>query len=259
MPRRDPASPKSSVEEIRRRFDADVDRFADVATGQTATMDARLSLDLVVDAAAAIDPGARHVLDLGCGAGNYSLALLERLPGLDVTLVDLSAPMLERAATRVGAATSGHVTTLQADVRDVDLPASSFDVVLAAAVFHHLREAQEWRSVFEACHRWLTPGGSLWIVDLVAHGDPHVQALMWARYGAYLVGLKDERYRDEVFAYVEREDSPRPLVEQLDLLRAVGFERVDVLHKVACFAAFGAVKPGVRSTAGSRPAVARDS
>ncbi len=239
-------TPKSTVDEIRRRFDADVERFADVTTGQTATMDARLSLDLVTDAAAAIDPRARHVLDIGCGAGNYSLALLERLPDLDVTLIDLSAPMLERAAERVGAATSGRVTTLQADVRDVDLATSSFDVVLAAAVFHHLREASEWRRVFDACFRWLTPGGSLWIVDLIAHGDPHVQALMWERYGAYLVGLKGERYRDEVFAYVEREDSPRPLVEQLDLLRAVGFERIEVLHKVALFAAFGAVKPGVR-------------
>ncbi len=243
MQRPDPGNPKSTVDEIRRRFDADVDRFADAATGQTATMDARLSMDLVADAAAAVDPDARHVLDIGCGAGNYSLALLARLPDLDVTLVDLSAPMLERAGARVSAATSGRVTTIQADIRELDLPASSFDVVLAAAVFHHLREAEEWRRVFDACFRSLTPGGSLWIVDLVAHGTPQVEALMWARYGAYLVELRDEAYRDEVFAYVEREDSPRPLVEQLDLLRTVGFERVDVLHKRACFAAFGAVKP----------------
>jgi tRNA (cmo5U34)-methyltransferase len=41
---------------------------------------------------------------------------------------------------------------------------------------------------------------------------------------------------------VEREDTPRPLVFQLDLLRRVGFTDVDVLHKNGCFAAFGAVK-----------------
>ena len=40
---------------------------------------------------------ARQVLDVGCGAGNYTLKLLERLPNLDVTLIDLSLPMLERA------------------------------------------------------------------------------------------------------------------------------------------------------------------
>ena len=45
-----------------------------------------------------------------------------------------------------------------------------------------------------------------------------------------------------VFAYVEKEDTPRPLVYQLDLLRRVGFAQVEVLHKHVYFAAFGAVK-----------------
>jgi tRNA (cmo5U34)-methyltransferase len=44
------------------------------------------------------------------------------------------------------------------------------------------------------------------------------------------------------FAYVEKEDTPRPLLFQLDLLRQVGFGQVEVLHKRVCFAAFGAVK-----------------
>jgi tRNA (cmo5U34)-methyltransferase len=47
-----------------------------------------------------------------------------------------------------------------------------------------------------------------------------------------------------VFAYIEKEDSPRPLTYQLDLLRRVGFSGVDVVHKNSCFAAFGGVKGG---------------
>ena len=66
---------------------------------------------------------------------------------------------------------------------------------------------------------------------------------MRRRYGEYLTRLKDEAYRDQVFAYVEKEDTPRPLAYQLDLLRRVGFEGIDVLHKNVCFAAFGGVKP----------------
>jgi tRNA (cmo5U34)-methyltransferase len=96
--------------------------------------------------------------------------------------------------------------------------------------------------VFTQFHRALRPGGSIWIADLVSHSLPAVQAMMWRRYGEYLVSLKGERYRDDVFAYVAREDTPRPLDFQLDLLRRVGFARVDVLHKHSCFAAFGAVK-----------------
>ena len=39
---------KSTVEEIRQRFDADVERFANLETGQSATVDAPLAMDLIV-------------------------------------------------------------------------------------------------------------------------------------------------------------------------------------------------------------------
>ncbi|HEX8778898.1 MAG TPA: class I SAM-dependent methyltransferase [Rhodanobacter sp.] len=233
---------KSTVEEIRQRFDADVERFSNLETGQSATVDAPLAMALVAEAAAATTPHARHALDVGCGAGNYTLKLLQRLPNLDATLIDLSQPMLDRARERVGRATAGRITTLQADIREVQLPDEGFDIVLAAAVLHHLRADQEWRDVFAAFHRALRPGGSLWVFDLVESSIPAVGRLMRQRYGEYPTRLKDESYRDQVFAYVEKEDTPRPLLFQLDLLRQVGFAQVEVLHKNLCFAAFGAVK-----------------
>src|SRR5690242_8675881 len=233
---------KSTVEEIRRRFDADVERFSNLETGQSATVDAPLAMALVAGAAAASTPHARHVLDVGCGAGNYTLKLLERLPNLDATLIDLSQPMLDRASERVGRATAGRITTIRGDIREVELPERQFDIVLAAAVLHHLRTEEEWRRVFTAFHRALRPGGSVWVFDLVESSIPAVGQLMRRRYGEYLTRLKDEAYRDHVFAYVEKEDSPRPLLFQLDLLRQVGFSQVEVLHKNVCFAAFGAVR-----------------
>ena len=66
--------------------------------------------------------------------------------------------------------------------------------------------------------------------------------MMWDRYGDYLTKLKNEAYRDQVFAYIAREDSPKPLMYQLDLLRRVGLQDVDVLHKNGGFAAFGGRK-----------------
>jgi len=233
---------KSSVDEIRARFDADVERFSNLDTGQSATVDAPLAMDLVAAAAAATTSHARRLLDVGCGAGNYSLRLLQHLPNIDVTLVDLSRPMLDRARQRVGAVTTGVISTLQGDVRDLDLGQQQFDIILAAAVLHHLRDDTEWQSVFRAFHAALRPGGSLWIFDLIQSSIPAVQQLMWRRYGDYLSGLKDESYRDHVFAYVEREDTPRPLLYQLDLLRSVGFSQVEVLHKNVCFAAFGGLR-----------------
>lgn len=261
---------KSTVDEIRARFDADVERFSSLQTGQSATMDAVLAMDLVAEAAVVTTLGTTRILDVGCGAGNYTLKVLERLgarsgagnvdqlsaesgaalraepmcfaPACSVTLVDLSGAMLQRAVERVGAATSGEVTAIQGDIREIELEVGTFDVILAAAVLHHLREEAEWRAVFSKFFAALRPGGSIWIFDLVESAIPAVQTMMWRRYGEYLTAFKGEEYRDHVLAYVEKEDSPRSVGFQLEMLRAVGFGVMEVLHKNGPFAAFGAVK-----------------
>ena len=131
---------KSTVEQIRQRFDNDVERFSNLETGQSATIDAPLVLDLITAVAAATNPQATRVLDIGCGAGNYTVKLLQRLPDLNVTLIDLSKPMLDRALQRLGPLTTGNIAALQGDIRHIVLEPDSFDIILAAAVFHHLRD-----------------------------------------------------------------------------------------------------------------------
>jgi tRNA (cmo5U34)-methyltransferase len=233
---------KSTVDEIRARFDKDVERFSVLQTGQSATMDAPLGLELICSAAGAVSPKAKRLLDIGCGAGNYSLKMLEKVPGMDVTLVDLSRPMLDRAVQRVSAATKGKVVAIQGDIREVDVKPGSLDVAVAGAVLHHLRTDDQWRAVFAKIFRALSPGGSFWIWDMVEGEFPAVQSIQWKRYGEYLAKLKNEAYRQEVFAYVEKEDTPRSLMFQVDLMRSVGFSGVEILHKNSIFAAFGAVK-----------------
>ncbi len=233
---------KSTVEEIRQRFDDDVERFSNLETGQSATVDAPLAMSLVTEAAAATTPHAQDLLDVGCGAGNYTLKLLEEIPNLNATLVDLSQPMLDRAVQRIQPKTAGTVKSIQSDIRELDLGQNQFDIILAAAVLHHLRTDDEWRAVFQKFYDALKPGGSIWIFDLVESSIPVVQALMWRRYGEYLIGFKDEAYRDAVFAYISKEDTPRSVVFQLNMLRTVGFSEVEILHKNSCFAAYGAVK-----------------
>jgi tRNA (cmo5U34)-methyltransferase len=235
---------KSTVEQIRTRFDNDVERFSNLQTGQSATIDAPLVLDLITHTAATLlaDQQEVHVLDLGCGAGNYTLKLLERVPNFDVTLIDLSQPMLARAQERVGAVSEGTITAVQGDVRELELGENQFDIIMAAAVLHHLRDEAEWRAVFTKLYRSLKPGGSCWISDLIEHSTTAVQDLMWLRYGDYLADFKDETYREQVFAYIAQEDSPRPLLFQIDLLREVGFREVEILHKNSVFAAFGGIK-----------------
>lgn len=234
---------KSTVDEIRARFDADVERFADLETGQSSTIDAPLALELLIGAAAAVRPDAGRLLDVGCGAGNWSLKLLARLPELRVTLLDLSRPMLDRATERLTAAgIRTPPVCLQGDLREIELPAAEYDVIFAGAVLHHLRTDAEWEAAFRKIHTALRPGGCVWIFDLVAAELPAVEEIQRQRYAAYLERLGGPDYRAKVFEYIAREDSPRSLTYQTELLKAVGFRAVEVLHHHVCFAAFGAVK-----------------
>lgn len=233
---------KSTVDEIRARFDDDVDRFSKLDIGQSSTVDAPLVLELITTAASLTTPQATALLDVGCGAGNYSLKMVDRLPLLSVTLVDLSRPMLNRATERLAASGVDRVTAVQGDIREIRLAPASFDLILAAAVLHHLRSPEEWTQVCKKFYTILRPGGSIWISDLVIHDIEGVHQTVWPRYGRYLSDLKDEAYRDHVFAYIDREDSPVSVIFQLDALRKAGFAQVDVLHKNGPFAAIGAVK-----------------
>ena len=233
---------KSTVKEIMERFDNDVERFSILAVGQTTTVDAVYALELISQAASLTTPDAKHILDIGCGAGNYTLKLLQRINNLDVTLVDLSKPMLDRARERVSEVSKGEITTLQGDIRELDIGEEKYDIILAAAVLHHLRNESEWLSVFNKLHNSLTPGGSIWVFDLVEHDIPAVQGMLWKRYGEYLVDFKDEEFREFVYNYIKKEDTPRSLLFQVEMLRKAGFKNPVVLHKNICYAAFGAVK-----------------
>lgn len=233
---------KSTVKEIKERFDKDVERFSNLETGQISTIDAKISLELITEASNRIVPNAMNLLDIGCGGGNYSLMMLSKIPNLNCTLVDLSKPMLDKAFERVSQQTSGVVTTIQGDIREVDLDENHFDIILAGAVLHHLRDDKDWETTFEKLFSLLKVGGCLMISDLITQDTELLSDYTWERYGDYLEALNGKEYRQNVLAYVAKEDSPRSMNYQLDLMKKVGFSKVEILHKNMCFGAFGGIK-----------------
>jgi len=233
---------KSTVDEIKQRFDSDVERFSNLDTGQVSTIDAQISLELITEASKRIVPNAENLLDVGCGGGNYTLMMLTKIANLNCTLVDLSKPMLDKAFERVSQKTNNKVTILQGDIREVGLSENNYDIILAGAVLHHLRDDKDWETTFNKLFNLLKPGGCLMISDLITQDTEILNDYTWEKYGDYLESLSGKEYRQKVLDYVEKEDSPRSMNYQLDLMKKVGFSKVEILHKNMCFGAFGGIK-----------------
>ena len=233
---------KSTVTEIKERFDHDVERFSNLETGQLSTIDATISLELITESAKRMVPAAENLLDIGCGAGNYTLMMLTKIPGLRCTLVDLSQPMLDKALERVTAKTNKAVTIFQGDIREVELQENFYDIILAGAVLHHLRDDKDWETTFQKLFKLLRPGGCFMISDLIMQDTAILNDYTWERYGDYLEKLGGAAYRKKVLDYVAKEDSPRSMNYQLALMKQVGFSKTEILHKNMCFGAFGGIK-----------------
>jgi len=233
---------KSTTEEIKERFDKDVERFSNLDTGQVSTIDAAVSLELITEAAKRLVPDAKYLLDVGCGAGNYTLMMLTKIPALECTLVDLSKPMLDKALERIFEKTRKSAEALQGDIREVSLKENHFDVILAGAVLHHLRDDDDWEMTFKKLFRLLKSGGCLMVSDLITQETEAVSDYTWKRYGDYLEAVNGKEYRQKVLDYIAKEDSPRSMNYQLELMKKAGFRKTEILHKNMCFGAFGGIK-----------------
>lgn len=233
---------KSSPDSIRKSFDQQVERFSNIETGQTTAIDSPLCMELVARSAALLNPGAKHILDLGCGGGNYAVKVASFFPEADCTLIDLSANMLGKAKERVSGLISGKVTVLQGDYRELPLGEELYDVITAGTTLHHLREDAEWELVFAKVFKALKKGGTFWINDIVIGETDEITNMMLEGWKSMLRKQVAEHEVDLFLAKYESEDTPRTLSYQLDLLKQVGFNETFVLHKHFNFAAFGARK-----------------
>ncbi len=233
---------KSTIAEIQKRFDTDVERFSDLEAAQAAIIDAPLMMELIAKLAPKLCPEAKNLLDIGCGAGNNTIKIVREISNLNCDLNDLSMPMLERAKLRLNGEDTGDVRIFHGDFRQLDLQQNHYHIIVAAAVLHHLREEADWEYAFRKIYDILLTKGAFFVSDMVFHECTPVHQSMWSYYGDYLESISGKSYRQKVFDYIDKEDSPRSVTFQIELLRKVGFKKIDILHKNSCFAAYVAIK-----------------
>jgi tRNA (cmo5U34)-methyltransferase len=205
------------------------------------------------------DPGDGLLVDLCCGEGLLSRALLERFPRARVLAMDLSPAMLAQARATC-AAYEGRFDTRPFDLADRSWrfrdqfpePVRAF---VSSLAIHHL-DGPAKRRLFQDLAAALAPGGALVIADLVLPATPAAHALAakaWddavRRRSLELSGGLGpyEKFRGErwnLWADPEPDpiDQPSPLLDQLRWLEEAGLAGVDVCWMKAGHAVFGGVR-----------------
>lgn len=111
--------------------------------------------------------GDEHVLDVGCGPGDYYTTLRQHHPGAQYVGVDLNAQML--------AGNPAHGALAQADTLTLPFDNDVFDVVMAN---HLLFLVDDRQAAIRELRRVLKPDGVLLTSTNSIHTMPEFQALM---------------------------------------------------------------------------------
>jgi demethylmenaquinone methyltransferase/2-methoxy-6-polyprenyl-1,4-benzoquinol methylase len=164
-----------------------------------------------------------QILDLCCGTGDMTLALLRHRPknGLPVLAADFAHQMLLRGAAKI---IPRGALPVEADALHLPLPSDSIDLLTTAFGFRNLAN---YRAGLEEFYRTLKPGGELGILDFSEPGG-----LMGKLYTFYfrrvlpavgsLVSGVSGPYR-YLPSSVQRFPAPTELLQTME---SVGFDQV---------------------------------
>jgi SAM-dependent methyltransferase len=163
----------------------------------------------------------RKVMDVGCGAGPLTKALVDA--GFDVTGVDVSAELLELARANVPTAHFVHASVYDVQIRDYDAV-----VAVGEPLTYHAEGVDADNlisSFFQRVAEGLRLGGVL-IFDVIGLGEPSLAGRTWGAGDDWAVLVETTENQTE-----------RSLVRNIEVFRRVGdaYRRSHEVHRVRLF------------------------
>ncbi|HYI26115.1 MAG TPA: class I SAM-dependent methyltransferase [Thermomicrobiales bacterium] len=196
----------------------------------------------------------RSLLDLGCGDGIATQAMLDRVSVERAVLVDFSEPMLEAARERF------RESPLVASVINGDLLGSAwvdvvrrepgYDLVISRFAIHHLPHDRK-HSLYAEIFDLLRPGGMFINIEHVqsptaTYQDAFERMLIE---GIHALHEDRETIEETERAFRARQDAETnilaPVEDQCAWLREIGFADVDCSFKAFELAVFGGRRPDI--------------
>ncbi|MBX2846785.1 MAG: class I SAM-dependent methyltransferase [Acidiferrobacterales bacterium] len=106
----------------------------------------------------------KNILEMGCGTGQFTSALLEKFPDSSVSACDLSKTLLEESQ-RIANENHWPIKLYQAPAEDTGLQANHFDLVTSYILLHELPRSSV-KAVFKEALHLLKPGGVMMMCDV---------------------------------------------------------------------------------------------
>jgi SAM-dependent methyltransferase len=106
-------------------------------------------------------PGSR-ILEVGCGVGAQTIHLARNNPHCAITAIDVSAPSLATARSKLAASGSANVDFVLADLDSLPFPPGSFDHLFVCFVLEHLPDPE---SALRRLSPYITADGSLTVIE----------------------------------------------------------------------------------------------
>ena len=161
-----------------------------------------------------IPPGRYDdVLDVGCGTGWATQAVIDRFAPRRVTGVDPAEGMLEQFQAKLGGIEGVEISLAQADVENMPVPDGTVDLVICSMAYHWF--PRKWEAA-KAMARALRPGG---VIAILMSGRGGEQA-----YRDVISNVEPINYR-WVGAF---DGNLRGIPEMEDYLLQAGLDPVDI-------------------------------
>lgn len=179
------------------------------------------------------------ILDLVAGTGLYSAMVQTIFPHAELTLIDLSEEMLEKAKLRFSYMGKSP-EIIVGDYAAMDLT-GRYDAIISALSIHHLSHTEK-EHLYGRAYHLLNSGGIFVNADQVLGKTPNSEKLYRQNWldavrarGISEIDLQAAQKRMEY-------DCMSPLDLQISWLETSGFQDVDCWYKNYSFAVFGGYK-----------------
>jgi tRNA (cmo5U34)-methyltransferase len=211
---------------VKRHLDVDADAYDVQIRRLIPHYDEMIST--AVEVLQALAPADARVLDLGAGTGALSTAVLEGLPGVRITLLDVDRDMLAEARRRLEPF-GDRVAFLERSFLE-PLPAA--DAVIASLALHHVHDLEAKTELYARIRDSLTPGGVMLNLDAAVSEGARLNQLVFDRMAERMGdhGITDGEARRHFAAWAQ-EDRYFPLDAELRAMRDAGFEEVECVWR----------------------------